>query len=677
MGMKKIFHEMRIRVKLQMAFFSTALIMIIISLLAILNMRSTLTTTNELTNIFITPLDTVVGSIVLMDEVKTKERDMLEARDKLNRDALAGVIRQKMTDIRARMANYDAFIMSDVAVGIQEFKQLTVNLDAYDVMFQRIYVLLQEGRYEEADEYYQQNFFPCSELVMNNLTRLTEVKISKGRDIGESYIESATSTLIWIVIITAVGFILIITLGLYFSITISRPIVVAMSIMDKAKSGDFTVRIPSIYGAELGELFASCNALNEYNEMSIMNFNEILTEMRGAADSMLDISSKMAVNSKDLSEQTTVVSTATEEFSAGMAQSAAALSTASSHIGAVAAAIEEINSTISSVAAAAEETSSRVNQSSGLVDSIQNSIAKASSSVTLVSDTFDTVAENVNEINRSILLVSEHSVNAMNQMTEADMKAQNTNAIIRRLEIASKQIGKIVSVISDIADQTNMLALNAAIEAAGAGEAGKGFMVVANEVKELAKQTADATDEIADQIENMQKNMPEAVGAVGEITAIINGMSEFMNSFSQEIKQQGRRSDQIADESTAAAKRMKEINNEISKISENALSVTKTVVDSAKGVNAIAKSTAELVIGTHEIAMNSERASNNISGIDRTMKEMVTGLTDISKNIQMINNETGEVQNSAGSVEDFSAKLSLMATELRKIMKGYKTGGMR
>src|SRR5215469_9831249 len=107
-------------------------------------------------------------------------------------------------------------------------------------------------------------------------------------------------------------------------------------------------------------------------------------------------------------------------------------------------------------------------------------------------------------------------------------KAKNTNDIIQRLETASRQIGKIVDMISDIADQTNMLALNAAIEAAGAGEAGKGFMIVANEVKELAKQTAAATDEIAEQIENMQKNMPEAVGAVAEIAATINGMIEFM-----------------------------------------------------------------------------------------------------------------------------------------------------
>jgi methyl-accepting chemotaxis protein len=257
-------------------------------------------------------------------------------------------------------------------------------------------------------------------------------------------------------------------------------------------------------------------------------------------------------------------------------------------------------------------------------------------------------------------------------MNDADGKAQNTNAIIQRLETASKQIGKIVSVISDIADQTNMLALNAAIEAAGAGEAGKGFMVVANEVKELAKQTSDATDEIADQIENMQKNMPEAVGAVSEITAIINGLAGFMDSFAQEITRQGKRSDQIADESNSAARRMNEITKEVNWINENAQSVTNAVLDSTKGVNEIAKSTAELVVGTQEIAMNSERAANNINEIDRAAKEMATGLVDISKTVHLINKEAGVAKDSADSAQLSSEELLKTASGMEEFILKFK-----
>jgi methyl-accepting chemotaxis protein len=459
----------------------------------------------------------------------------------------------------------------------------------------------------------------------------------------------------------------------YIFVIIYTPINTLIKFMERASANDLTVRMPPGYKAEIRQLFNACNTLIEKDEMNMKNLYGLAIKTREATQNMLEMSSGMAINSKGLNEQTTAVSATAEEFSAGMMQSANALSTASSHISAVASSIEEINATISTVAAAAEETSVRVEQSSTLVDNIQNSIAKASGSVALVSGAFDAVAERVDEINISIASVSEHSVNAMNRMSEANLKAKNTNTIIQKLEAASKQINKIVNVISDIADQTNMLALNAAIEAAGAGEAGKGFMVVANEVKELAKQTAVATGEIADHIENMQKNMPEAVEAVKEITTIINGLSEFMNTFAQEICQQGLRSEEIAAQSGEAALSMKEISAEIQKISENALSVTKTVTESTKGVNEIAKSTSELVVGTREIAMNSERAANNINEISRTAKDITSGILDISRNVQSINEETIEVLKSADISKTSSEALLTVVKGMEDLIAQYKT----
>ena len=480
---------------------------------------------------------------------------------------------------------------------------------------------------------------------------------------------SMTLLVVFFIIVTLVaGFLL----SALLPTSIVKPLSMLSSFMQKAADCDFTIRLPVDYSAEMGQLFKACNSVIDLNEMSVTSLNTTIKDLRGTAQLMLSISSHMAENSLGLNEQTSSVSSVTEQFSAGMSQSVNSLSTASSHISAVASSIEEINSTISNVAAAAEQTSTMVKQSSSLVDNIQGSISKASGSVKLVSDAFNSVAGSVEEINKSILNVSEHSMNARNKMSEADEKAKNTNQIIRRLEAASKQIGKIVSLISDIADQTNMLALNAAIEAAGAGEAGKGFMVVANEVKELAKQTAEATDEIADHIENMQNNMPEAVGAVSEITAIINGMAEFMNSFAQETKQQGSRSDQIAEESSAAAHRMAEIADEISRISEHSASVAKTVTESSKGVNEIARATAELVVGSQEIAMNSERASNNIIEINRTAKEITAGVIDISKNIQLINKETGIFQENADSTKQSSEALFKIASDMEEFISKFK-----
>ena len=531
---------------------------------------------------------------------------------------------------------------------------------------------LKANNKEEAVKHLTENILPKTQEVITVLYNIEDLYLDLVDAKTNDLINTGNFLNFLVVSFVIAAIIAGVFLSLLIPTIILRPLTILSSFMKKAADGDFSVRLPADYDAEIGRLFDAANALIEYNDASITSIKQITAKIRESAQNMLEISSHMASNSRGLNEQTSTVSTATEEFSAGMTQTTNSLSTATSHINAVASSIEEINSTISAVAAAAEQTSVRVQQSSDLVDNIKNTIVTTSASINVVSDTFNSLAKSVDEINKSISVVSDHSVVAMNRMSEADGKAKSTNAIIQRLETASKQIGKIVSVISDIADQTNMLALNAAIEAAGAGEAGKGFMVVANEVKELAKQTAEATDEIADQIENMQKNMPEAVGAVSEITSIINGMTEFMNSFASEIKQQGKRSDQIADESAAAAKRMTEITTEVNKINENAVSVTKTVIESTKGVNEIARSTAELVIGTQEIAMNSERASNNIGEINRVAKEMLLGLADISKNIQFINEESGMSKESADSAQLLSEELLNTANDMEDFILKFK-----
>ncbi|MDR0249682.1 MAG: methyl-accepting chemotaxis protein [Oscillospiraceae bacterium] len=455
--------------------------------------------------------------------------------------------------------------------------------------------------------------------------------------------------------------------------SISRPLHTLSAFIDEAVAGDFTVRLPEGNSSEIGQLFNACNKLLSYNNENVNNVKATQKKLLQSAGQMLAISSKMASNCKMLTKQTSSVSSSVEEFYAGMTQSSASLSTASSHISAVASSIEQVNTTIGTVAAAAEETSTRVEQSSALVDNIRQSISKASNQVVLISGAFNKVASSVDDINKSLSNVSEHCTATMSKMFGADEKTRNTNAIIRRLESSGRQIGKIVTVISDIADQTNMLALNAAIEAAGAGEAGKGFMVVANEEKELAKQTAEATDEIAEQIADIQQNVPEAVGAVSEITQIISSMADFLASLTEEIKSQGDRSDRIAGESATAAQNMNEITAEIKIITESAAGVTKSVVESSKGMNEIARSTAELVVGTQDIAMNSERASNNISEIDSATKEMNLGLADISKNIQLIDEETSEILQSADITKQTSEELLKITDVMQNIVDQYKS----
>jgi methyl-accepting chemotaxis protein len=143
-----------------------------------------------------------------------------------------------------------------------------------------------------------------------------------------------------------------------------------------------------------------------------------------------------------------------------------------------------------------------------------------------VSKSTQTVATGIEEMDASIREIAKNASDAARVATTAVKVAEATNAKIAKLGESSLEIGNVIKVITSIAQQTNLLALNATIEAARAGEAGKGFAVVANEVKELAKETAKATEEISLKIAAIQSDTQGAVEAIDQISTVINQIND-------------------------------------------------------------------------------------------------------------------------------------------------------
>ncbi len=184
------------------------------------------------------------------------------------------------------------------------------------------------------------------------------------------------------------------------------------------------------------------------------------------------------------------------------------------------------------MAAAVEET----NQKSTVVAS---STEQATANV-------QTVASATEEMDSSIREIATQVQQSATIAREAVEQASSTNESVQTLEGAAKEIGEVVQMISEIAEQTNLLALNATIEAARAGEAGKGFAVVASEVKELASQTAKATETISQQIESIQSGTSNAVTAIGNIGATISKMDEITSAISAAVEEQTATTGEIA-----------------------------------------------------------------------------------------------------------------------------------
>src|SRR6185503_20057343 len=155
-----------------------------------------------------------------------------------------------------------------------------------------------------------------------------------------------------------------------------------------------------------------------------------------------------------------------------------------------------------------------------------------------VSRSTQSVATSTEQMAASIKEIAKNASESAHVAGQAVRMAETTNATVEKLGASAIEIGKVIKVITSIAQQTNLLALNATIEAARAGEAGKGFAVVANEVKELAKETAVATEDIGRSIESIQTDTEDAVTAIGQITLIIAQISDISTAIASAVEQQ-------------------------------------------------------------------------------------------------------------------------------------------
>jgi methyl-accepting chemotaxis protein len=247
---------------------------------------------------------------------------------------------------------------------------------------------------------------------------------------------------------------------------------------------------------------------------------------------------------------------------------------------AVAASSEELSASSAQISASSEETSVQSGAVSGAADEVSRSVA--------------TVAAGAEQMSASIREIAQNANEAARVAAEAVTEAEATNVTITKLGVSSKEIGDVIKVITSIAEQTNLLALNATIEAARAGEAGKGFAVVANEVKELAQETARATEDIARRVEAIQADTGGAVAAIGRIGTVIGQINDYQLTIASAVEEQTATTNEMSRSVAEAAGGTTEIAANISGVSTAAESTTQALSQTRVAVDELSRMAADL-----------------------------------------------------------------------------------
>jgi methyl-accepting chemotaxis protein len=217
-----------------------------------------------------------------------------------------------------------------------------------------------------------------------------------------------------------------------------------------------------------------------------------------------------------------------------------------------------------------------------------------SDATTQVSQNLQTVATGAEEMGVSIRDIAKNASEAAKIATAAVKIAHTANETVSKLGVSSAEIGLVIKVITSIAQQTNLLALNATIEAARAGEAGKGFAVVANEVKELAKETAKATEDISRKIEAIQTDTKAAVQAIASISDVINQVNGICNTIASAVEEQNATTNEMSRNVGEAARGSGEITSNIAGVAEAAESTSRGASDTQKAAQQLVETSAGL-----------------------------------------------------------------------------------
>ncbi|MFZ5806499.1 MAG: methyl-accepting chemotaxis protein [Verrucomicrobiota bacterium] len=426
--------------------------------------------------------------------------------------------KQKLVEILSKLTQ--SALQEEIKKQLNETPQL---LENYSNESAKVFEFANSFLQKEAVDALTQNVKPIEEQLNLILQNTFETSLKDAGQMGSQMESDAQSAQNAVFITTIIVLVVVIGLGLMTARAIIRPIgSIHLSLHDIAQGeGDLTRRLEFKTKNEIGLLANSFNVFVEKLQKIMKEIHSYMQTLSASSEQLSSVSQKISSNANEINQQAGVVATAGSQLS--------------SSVTTMAASAEEISSSANNVAAAVEEMSA-----------------------------------SINEVAQNCARESEIAEKAHQRVTHA-------REVMSQLGTAAQEIGKVVELINKLADQTNLLALNATIEAASAGEAGKGFAVVANEVKELARQSSQATEQISQQIQNIQSSTTQSVQAIEEVAGIIEEVNHISQSIVATIEEQSATTKEISKTVHGVSQATSDLANHIQQSADGAKSISQNI----------------------------------------------------------------------------------------------------